>query len=182
MCSLQPRMSRLCKRTMLSLLEGIWEEGLKSPLPALYCVKWVSLPNYHLPICENVGYLFQRDVLQVCLWNLETVWDKIQWMQCYPLHMSDNRPFFFPVELKLLGRTVVLGILCGLKAWLLNSLFFWSYFKFFFNNAFFDSFDGILFCSWAACAEARIFVHGFAWCWVTQPSYEQDLGDKAYSI
>lgn len=43
---------------------------------------------------------------------------------------------FFPVELKLLGRTVVLGALCGLKAWCLKCLFFRSYFKFFLNNAF----------------------------------------------
>lgn len=39
------------------------------------------------------------------------------------LHMSDNRLGFLLVELKLLGRTVVSRVLCGLKALFLNCLF-----------------------------------------------------------
>lgn len=97
MCLLDPRLSgSVYGRTMLSALESIWEQGLKSPLPSSYCMKWVSLPDHHLPICKNVGcYLSQTDILQFCLWNLVTVWDKIGWMQFYPLHLSDNNLGFF---------------------------------------------------------------------------------------
>lgn len=56
--------------------------------------------------------------------------------KCYSTRVSDSRPWFFPTELKLLGRAVVPGALNGLEFLLLSFVISRSSFKFSCNNPF----------------------------------------------
>lgn len=166
----------------LSFLETVWEMGLGSPLPASACLplRGAGLPpKPSLAICKICRMIFIPEgcsavlFVKTCLLCGQKCASYSVNAKCYSLSVNDNRLWFFSYWAKVTGQQAVISkASCGLEALLLSCVISQSSFKFSSNNAFLIHIMGF-FLFLCCMTWSKDFVHGFAWCRDTQPSYKQ---------